>query len=259
MHHHLDAGVVGACLGDLGGVEPLVNRAEAVPQNHAGIGKRGLGVAAEFLARVPHRHLLERDPHCLGCVAAKVLIGEEQHPLAALECPFQHRAGVGGGAHDSAVAAAERLQSCRRVHVGDRDDRELPAGVVGGIRRTRWVEPVDLRQVFPGGLNRVLVCHICHRAAGCKVGQDHALVLASQDVCRFGHEVHAAEHDRLGVGLGQRGVGELEGVTHEVGVRHDLIALVVVAQHHHAVAELRLGRLDPSVQFLVRHRLIERG
>ena len=42
-------------------------------------------------------------------------------------------------------------------------------------------------------------------------------------------------------GLRLGGVRELERVAHEVGVLHDLVALVEVAEHHDAVAERRLG------------------
>jgi hypothetical protein len=60
--------------------------------------------------------------------------------------------------------------------------------------------------------------------------------------------VHAAEHDGLGVGPGERGVGELERVAHEVSVLDHLVALVEVAEHHDPVAERRLRGADAAVQ-----------
>ena len=59
--------------------------------------------------------------------------------------------------------------------------------------------------------------HVGHRAAGGEVGQHHRLVVAGEDVGRLGHEVHAAEDDVLGIRPGGRLLGELEGVTGDVG------------------------------------------
>ena len=85
------------------------------------------------LRRIPHRHLLQRYAHGLGGVAAEVLVGEEEDPLAAFEGPLEHRRGVGGGADDAAVLAAERLQGGRGVHVGDGDDRRTAIRVSGAV------------------------------------------------------------------------------------------------------------------------------
>ena len=69
-----------------------------------------------------------------------------------------------------------------------------------------------------------------------------------EDVGRLGHEVHAAEDDELGVGP-RRGVpGELERVAGDVGELDDLVALVVVPEHEHPVAERLLGLPGASDQ-----------
>ena len=77
-------------------------------------------VAAQRLAGIPDGHLVERDAHRPGGVAAEVLVGEEEDATAAGERPFEHGAGVRAGADDPAVAAAEGLEVGRRVDVGDR-------------------------------------------------------------------------------------------------------------------------------------------
>ena len=77
-----------------------------------------------------------------------------------------------------------------------------------------------------------------------------------EDVGGLGHEVHAAEDDGLGVGPGEGGVGQLEGVAHEVGVLDDLVALVEVAEDHGAVAQLLLGGADAGVQFGIAGELV---
>ena len=48
-----------------------------------------------------HTHLQDRG------VAAEVLIWEEEHLLAAAESPLEDRFGVGGGADDAIMLAAE--------------------------------------------------------------------------------------------------------------------------------------------------------
>jgi hypothetical protein len=68
--------------------------------------------------------------------------------------------------------------------------------------------------------------------------------------------VHAAEHDRLGVRHGLSRGRELEGVTEEVGVLHDLVALVEVAEHDNPLPQRRLRRPDALVQRLVRGVLV---
>ena len=90
VHDHADARVLGPRLLDLVDREAAVHRAEAVPQDHARVVELSGSRAAERLARVPHRHLLERHAHRLGGVAAEVLVGEEQHAAAALEGPLEH-------------------------------------------------------------------------------------------------------------------------------------------------------------------------
>ena len=93
-------------------------------------------------------------------VAPEVLVGEEQHARALAEGPVQDGARVGGGADGAAVAAHERLQGGRRVHVGDGED----------------VVPHDLGHDVPAVLDLVGVRHVRHRAAGVEVGQDDLLV-----------------------------------------------------------------------------------
>ena len=82
-------------------------------------------------------------------------------------------------------APTNAFEGGARVHVGDRDH---PVDVDHGGER------------LPGLLDLVEVGHVGHRAAGVQVGEDHLLVVAGEDVGRLGHEVHAAEHDVLGLG-----------------------------------------------------------
>ena len=65
----------------------------------------------------------------------------------------------------------------------------------------------------------------------------------------FGHEVHAAEHDVVGVRAFGGVLGQLEGVAHEIGVLDDLVTLVEVAQNQQFGAETLLGVGDALLQF----------
>lgn len=87
--------------------------------------------------------------------------------------------------------------------------------------------------------------HVGHRTAGREVGEDDLLRRAGQDVRGLRHEVHAAEHDVLGLRAGGGVPGELERVARDVGELDDLVALVVVAEDEDAVAEGGLGRAGP--------------
>ena len=249
VHDHLHAGELGAGLLDLADVEALVDRAEAVPEDHPGVEQGLFVVAAEGLARVPHRHLLQRHAHGLGGVAAQVLVGEEQHALAALERPLQHGRGVRGRADDAAVLAAEALERGGGVHVGDRDDRDPAVGVGLGAEDAPRAVPSTRSTESMSAMSAI-------EQPAARLGRITAWSGPGQDVRGLGHEVHAAEDDGLRVRPGQGRVGELEGVAHEVGVLDHLVALVEVPQDDGAVPQCRFGGADPGVELGVAGQLV---
>ena len=106
---------------------------------------------------------------------------------------------------------------------------------------------------LPALLDLVDVGHVGHRAAGVEVGEDDPLVRAGEHVGRLGHEVDAAEHDVGGLVVVRREAGQLEGVTAGIRPLDDFVALVVVPEDQEPVAQLGLGRRDPTVE-LVRRR-----
>jgi hypothetical protein len=246
---HDAVGVLGPERLDLGRPEALVDRAVAPPQQERGRLGLGLAQAAEVVAGIPDGHLRQLVAHRHAGVAPEVLIGEEQDlvGMTVAERPLQHGPGVGRGAHGAAVAAHERFQGGRGVHVGDRDDP---------------VDVHDLGQRLPGLGDLVDVGHVGHRAARVEVGEDHALVVAGEDVGRLGHEVHAAEHDVVRLGPLLRQHRQPVGVAAGIGPPDDLVPLIVVAEDEQAVAESGLGRGDPGGE-VVRGRpgvpLRERG
>jgi hypothetical protein len=201
-------------------------------QDHPGGADLLRGEATHGLAEIPHHHLLQRDAHLVRGPAAQVLVREEQHLLAARESPGEHARGVGGGADDAAVLAAERLQVGSRVDVGDRGDELV------GVQHAA--------ELFPALAHLDQVGHVRHLAARGEVRQHHGALAVGDDVRDLGHEVHAAEHDELGIEL-RRLAREAQRIALEVRVLVDLGALVVMAQHDQALAQDLLGRSDPGV------------
>ena len=82
---------------------------------------------------------------------------------------------------------------------------------------------------------------------------------AAEHVGALGHEVHAAEDDVVGLGVGRGAARQLKRIAAEVGVADDLVALVVMPQDSEARAELRPGLRDAPVGFLLRHTEIAAG
>jgi hypothetical protein len=78
-----------------------------------------IGQITDLVAGVPDPHRRERVAQLHAGVPAQVLVGEEEHLVAALERPGEDGPGVRRGADGPAVAADERLQRRRAVHVGD--------------------------------------------------------------------------------------------------------------------------------------------
>jgi hypothetical protein len=106
-------------------------------------------------------------------------------------------------------------------------------------------------EIGPAELELLGIGHVGHRAAGREVRQDHLLMRRAQDVGALGHEVHAAEHDEVGLGVGRHALGQLVRVAGVVGELDDLVALVVVAEDDEASAERGAGGGDAGVHDLV--------
>ena len=139
-----------------------------------------------------------------------------------------------------------RSTTCRRARRACRTNALMAAVEFMYVIGTTRVAELA-RERVPRLLHVGDVGHVGHRAAGAQVGQDHALVRLRQDVGALGHEVHAAEHDEVRVGRGPA-LRQLVRVAEEVGVLHDLVALVVMAEDDQAPAERELRRADARVE-----------
>ena len=225
---------------DLFGLEHLVHRAEAFPQNNFGALDLLARQAAVGLIEIPHHHCIERDAHAITGVAAQVLIGKEQYLLALLERPLQYMPRIGRGADNTAMLATEGLQISRGIDVGDRRDHRI------GIKQRG--------QFAPGALDLGEIGHVGHGTAGGKIWQDGDLFRPRQDVRHLGHEMHAAEDDVIGLRLG-RLARQLERVAGEIGVSIDFITLIVMTENHQTFTERGLGGTDA----ILAGRVVEGG
>ena len=70
-------------------------------------------------------------------------------------------------------------------------------------------------------------------------------MVAGEDVGRLGHEVHAAKDDPLRFRPGRGLLRQLEGIPGHISELDDFVALVVVAEHEHPVAEGGFGGAGP--------------
>ena len=173
---------------------------------------------------------------CCGRGAGRGRTGPAGRVRTPIRAPSRHSRG----AYDPPVAAHEGLDRRGGVHVGDGDDRDAAVLIGFGAE--------DLGELFPAVLDLIDRGHVRHRAAGGEVGQDDRLVRLREQVGGLGHEVDAAEDDRLGLRMVLRGPGEHERVADVVGVLDDLDPLIVVAEQNDAIAEALLGPADAVIE-----------
>src|SRR5258708_4504880 len=236
MGNDANAGMLAADALDLLRGETLMHGTVALPENDPRPANLFRRIAAKLLVGIPNNHLLERDAHAIGGVAAEMLIGEEKNFFAAFKSPLHDRGSVRAGANRPAVLTGEGFDGRGGVHVCHGRD----------------VQIAQRREFAPASLDLADVGHIGHRTAGVEVGQDDSLMLAAKNVCALGHEVDATKDDIAALGLGSL-EGEFEGVTEEIGELDDFVALVVMPQNDNILAEAGFGGGDAVVEGVVRH------
>ena len=178
---------------------------------------RGLAIAAQFgsgkalmdlAGAFPEDHL---HVGLLGNVLAQVVVGQEYHPIDAQRLDDPH--SVGGCAAD----------------IGFRLD--VRAGIHIGHHRHPGITLLEQADVLTGDGSR-------QRATGAKV-RDQDLLLGIDDLRRLGHEVHAAQHDDVGIrfaGLLRQAQGIPRIVGHAV---INLGRLVIVGQDYRVALNLQ--------------------
>ena len=198
--------------------------------------------SATRLGEIPRHHFLKRDAHAVAGVAPEMLVGEKQHLFTLLERPLDDLAGIRRGAYQTPVPATKGLQVSGGIDIGD--------------RRDVLVRIEHLAQFAPSALDLGEIGHVGHGTAGGQVGQNRNLFRTREDIGHFGHEVHAAEHDVFGVAR-RRQARKLERVAGKIGVAENLVALVVMPEDHHPLAEFFLGRADTRVALRVGDRVVK--
>ena len=164
--------------------------------------------------------------------SSEVLVGHEQQ-RSILRRMFYNLNCVAAG-HD---AVAQGLHLGRTVDVGD--------GVEIGIRGLEFPQFGSRATLFEG-------------TAGIAIWKNDPLG-GIQDLGRLRHEVHPAEDDDVGRGLG-RLLGQAQGIAYEIGHILNLRHLVVVGQDHRVVPALQLQDLPgKGIELRRRHRLADRS
>ena len=178
----------------------------------------------EFLmhmtSTVPEQHTPARDT---VDVVAKVVVGAKDDLLALGEA-VDDLLGIAAGHH----TIRQRLHCRRGVHIAHH-------------LVTRMLLLVFL-QVFS-------LAAVRQRTSGIEVGAQHGLV-RTQELAGLRHEMHAAHHHHLGIGLGSL-AGKGEGVAHEVGNVLYLAHRIVVRQDNRILLLAEPAYLLFQVQRLV--------
>ena len=94
--------------------------------------------------------------------------------------------------------------------------------------------------------------HVGHRAARSQIRQDHRLLVRSEDIGRFGHEMHPTEHDVFRRGI-RCFLAQHERITEEICVHHDAVSLIVVAENQEVVAKFVAKFSNPVGNCLLFH------
>ena len=219
VDQELGLGVLGPGAGDVVGADPGVDVALAVPDVEAGAALGVVDEAGLALDEGAEPHVGAEEDLGLGPVLGPDVL--------------DHLDRVGGGA----AVVGLGLDLGRGVDVHD----DQGAGVLG----------------LPGA-QLVGVDRVGERAAGVEVGDQH-LLLGREDRGRLGHEVDAAEGDRLGVGGGGL-AREAERVAEVVGDVLDLGQLVVVGEDDRVALRGERADLLAELGDLLRRELrCERG
>src|SRR5215475_9482741 len=123
MNQNFYSRIFRATLIDVSRQKPSMNRTETLPEDEPCILQFLWCIATQFKPRVPNRHLIEWNTELNSGISTQMLVREEEELITRFKSPIKERDGIGRCADNPVVPAAERLDVCRRVHIGDRDQR----------------------------------------------------------------------------------------------------------------------------------------
>ena len=227
---------------DMDGLKHLVHAAVALPENQLCPLDCFASIAAVGLKRIPDNHLLARQPHLIGRIAAQMLVGEEENLLASGPTPFNDRSGIGRRAGNPAVLTAKGFKNCGGVHIDRRHD--------GLFHRQ------DAPQGFPALIDLLDRRHIRHGATGSHVRKNHRLLRTAQDIRGLRHKMDAAEHNIGSLGTLRSQLRQQQRIAAKISMLNDFVPLVVMPEDHDPITQdaLRLG--CSAEKFLVRKSLV---
>jgi len=198
----------------VGGPEPLMDRAMSLPQQERGrLDPHVVETPSSRRGSTPpcprRRSRVERG------VAPECWSGRTG-PCRRVPCPgARDRAPTSAPlAHSKrctppAVASDERLQRRRRVHVGDRTIRPVSVTSPSAAHASSTASMSAMSAIEQPAF----------RSGAAPAGG------LGEDVGRFGHEVHAAKDDEVGLRAVCRDARQAERVAAHIGPGHDLVTL----------------------------------
>ena len=102
----------------------------------------------------------------------------------------------------------------------------------------------DIFEFVPRRQHLFEIRHVRHAAPGLQVRQDHDLIGASEDGGAFRHEMHARKDDIFRFDF-RAFFAQLVAVALKIGKLHHFIALVMMSQDHHFIAQDCPRAFDP--------------
>src|SRR5262245_26230436 len=107
MDDDANAWMLGAHVFDVANGKSGMDRAMALPKNHSRARNRVRVEAAPDFVGIPDDHLVERHAELVRGVAAKMLIGQKENPIAPLPGPLQRCRGIRRSTDDAVAFAAK--------------------------------------------------------------------------------------------------------------------------------------------------------
>src|SRR4029453_2069959 len=111
MRDHTDSRIARSHLSYMHWKESLVDRTMALPQHNAAVVQGFHRVSTKIFVRIPDWHFFQPQAESISSVPTKVLIGEEQNPVAAFQGPAHHCRSVGRCTDRPIMTATERLNA----------------------------------------------------------------------------------------------------------------------------------------------------
>src|SRR5262245_54896377 len=122
MDQNFYSGSFRTALIDVSRQKSSMHRTEALPEDESCILQFLRWVSTQIEPGVPGCHLVEWNAELYPGVPAQMLVRKEKELLMLFKRPIEKWHSIGRCADHPAVTAAESLDVCRRIHIGNWDD-----------------------------------------------------------------------------------------------------------------------------------------